>query len=950
MEYSTQTQDWFLGLKTFFPKKPNFISHSSSQKAFAPQNHIVGRFQHLKNLFHPHLCRYIDIILGYHDRIIVVSEHFPLTLRNELERRLRQQRLFDEMELKRLAFTILSALVYLNQQNIVHRNLSLDNVLFDSKGCIKLSDYGLYYMTDAGANVPFPIGNPHFLAPESIARGIAFSTCSTTTTMSLCFGDSAKVDVWSLGILLVWLILGHSPWTSPPSADARSSPTQVTSQSAGEVYEVFLRILQFVGHDLTLSLELSKFHELERSDIELIKQKESSIGGILFATTKRINEEKPKFSFEERDKRHKELAAKRETILQQWFSSKQFENISSELKEIISYCLVADPIARVTPEELLHHPYFEDMTEPQTNNKSSFWAVKPYLRCAFVDTSISLSVATTDRSSVFSSVHTSNNNSQNKPESTNDGNDSEDNNFSSLEELFFVWKMCGGDVERDLLRDNDTVPPPILRLPHIIRVKEEEHNISTLLQGVSVDESLRYSEQIICVSIDKLKEKFVTSQVNKLKNEVNQLDNRTLEEKECDVEYQRKRLRLFRQLIAHYPETRSQILAEAQKDIPPVLRGEIWALILGVTDTDEHKKLYEMIDKDSETASDSQIALDVPRCHQYNPALSSPEGQRKLFTILKAWVRYNPHLVYWQGIDSLLAPFLVLNFTNESKAFWCLQAVVEKFLSNFFTRDQNTSYLQERLILFQQLLAYHDPELAIHLYDIKFKPELYTISWFLTLFAHILSLDEIFKVWDVLLISPPVMPLFIAVAILKQFRTSLLKFDFNQCILFFSNFPSFNISLCLKEAKETFDNTPPSVTMQHHTNTDSTSNSSLRWWEKRISVEELSTYLTPRISVSDVVSSSFHYTILDVRNHQDFTSVHYPQSIHIPSMKKKDVITKLEQLKRTTHFVVVGDRSQSAIHFANELVRCGIPQISVLCGGIEALIAEANDLLLYAPP
>jgi len=92
------------------------------------------------------------------DRIIVVSEHFPLTLRNELERRLRQQRPFDEMELKRLAFTILSALVYLNQQNIVHRNLSLDNVLFDSKGCIKLSDYGLYYMTDAGANVPFPIG------------------------------------------------------------------------------------------------------------------------------------------------------------------------------------------------------------------------------------------------------------------------------------------------------------------------------------------------------------------------------------------------------------------------------------------------------------------------------------------------------------------------------------------------------------------------------------------------------------------------------------------------------------------------------------------------------------------------------------------------------------------------------------------------------------------------
>lgn len=39
-----------------------------------------------------------------------------------------------------------------------------------------------------------------------------------------------------------------------------------------------------------------------------------------------------------------------------------------------------------------------------------------------------------------------------------------------------------------------------------------------------------------------------------------QSDTRSLDEKERDVEYQRKRVRLFRQLIAHYPETRSQIL------------------------------------------------------------------------------------------------------------------------------------------------------------------------------------------------------------------------------------------------------------------------------------------------------------------------------------------------------------------------------------------------------
>jgi hypothetical protein len=138
------------------------------------------------------------------------------------------------------------------------------------------------------------------------------------------------------------------------------------------------------------------------------------------------------------------------------------------------------------------------------------------------------------------------------------------------------------------------------------------------------------------------------------------------------------------------------------------------------------------------------------------------------------------------------------------------------------------------------------------------------------MFVDILSLDEIFKVWDTLLISPPVMPLFVALAILQQFRASLLTFDFNQCILFFSNFPSIDISMCLKEAKELFDNTPLSLTMQRQPKTESPVHNLSRWGEKQVSLDELSKYLSPQISVSDIVSSSFHYTILDVRSFQEY--------------------------------------------------------------------------------
>lgn len=61
--------------------------------------------------------------------------------------------------------------------------------------------------------------------------------------------------------------------------------------------------------------------------------------------------------------------------------------------------------------------------------------------------------------------------------------------------------------------------------------------------------------------------------------------------------------------------------------------------------------------------------MDIPRCHQYNELLSSSEGHKKLKRILKAWVYKNSQYVYWQGLDSLTAPFLYLHFNDEGKNY-----------------------------------------------------------------------------------------------------------------------------------------------------------------------------------------------------------------------------------------------------------------------------------------
>lgn len=60
-----------------------------------------------------------------------------------------------------------------------------------------------------------------------------------------------------------------------------------------------------------------------------------------------------------------------------------------------------------------------------------------------------------------------------------------------------------------------------------------------------------------------------------------------------------------------------------------------------------------------------KIDVDIPRCHQYCWLLCGAEGHKKLKRLLKAWLLTNPQYVYWQGLDSLTAPFLYLNFCNE---------------------------------------------------------------------------------------------------------------------------------------------------------------------------------------------------------------------------------------------------------------------------------------------
>ncbi|ENN79317.1 hypothetical protein YQE_04226, partial [Dendroctonus ponderosae] len=545
----------------------------------------------------------------------------------------------------------------------------------------------------------------------------------------------------------------------------------------------------------------------------------------------------------------------------------------------------------------------------------------------------------------------------------------------TIHELYHWWQLAGGDVllelkKQGLIRSS----PPILSLPSLVLIEG-------VVLGQDRNPATLYDPRIAQMPLDALYQRFahipfpVFYPLIHSKSEIiadadpppYDATALPLVIKEKDPEYQLHRVILLRRLLhvgfynlkqlcttrPGYPFTKDFIVEQSAKDIPPLLRGEIWAALLNIQA--DYETTYTRIDKVTHTTTDRQIEVDIPRCHQYNELLSSADGHKKLKRILKAWVYQNSQYVYWQGLDSLTAPFLYLNFNDEGKAFACLSAFVPKFLHNFFLKD-NSVVIEEYLCKFSQLIAFHDPDLANHLHEINFYPQLFAIPWFLTLFSHVFPLYKILHLWDRLLLCDSSFPIHIGLSVLTQLRDRLLTSGFNECILLFSDLPEVDIEKCVLLSTSTYQNTPRSVTSREHENGKFHKKDELDI--VGLKLEELKKERCPRISANDVVNFVRNrpndVLLIDIRNPTMYSRCSVMGSINIPfsSVSFSDnIIDNIglhsAALKSKGHkvVVVIGDADTDLETFPTFLLQCNISKVCVLHGGFNRLLSVTPTVL-----
>ncbi|XP_078697084.1 protein kinase C iota type-like isoform X17 [Branchiostoma floridae x Branchiostoma belcheri] len=142
---------------------------------------------------------------------------------------MQRQRKLPEDHARFYAAEISCALNFLHERGIVYRDLKLDNVLLDSDGHVKLTDYGMCKEgLHPGDTTSTFCGTPNYIAPE-ILRGEDYGS---------------SVDWWALGVLLFEMLAGRSPFDIVGNTE---NPDQHTEdylfqgeQSVEDIFEVIL--------------------------------------------------------------------------------------------------------------------------------------------------------------------------------------------------------------------------------------------------------------------------------------------------------------------------------------------------------------------------------------------------------------------------------------------------------------------------------------------------------------------------------------------------------------------------------------------------------------------------------------------------------------------------------------------------------------------------------------
>eukprot|EP00124_Ichthyophonus_hoferi_P000552 Ihof_evm5s21 gene=Ihof_evmTU5s21 len=155
---------------------------------------IANEILVMRDNHHPNIVNYVDSFLD-NDTLWVVMEYMQGgSLTDVIDKNMCTM---TEPQMACIVQQTLKGINHLHQRGLIHRDIKSDNCLISMTGEIKLSDFGFCTTLTPEVKERYTMaGTPYWMAPEVIKQ--------------VAYGS--KVDIWSLGVMLLELIEGEPPY------------------------------------------------------------------------------------------------------------------------------------------------------------------------------------------------------------------------------------------------------------------------------------------------------------------------------------------------------------------------------------------------------------------------------------------------------------------------------------------------------------------------------------------------------------------------------------------------------------------------------------------------------------------------------------------------------------------------------------------------------------------
>ncbi|KAG0553435.1 hypothetical protein KC19_12G011400 [Ceratodon purpureus] len=244
--------------------------------------------------------------------------------------------------------------------------------------------------------------------------------------------------------------------------------------------------------------------------------------------------------------------------------------------------------------------------------------------------------------------------------------------------------------------------------------------------------------------------------------------------------------------------------------VEPNLRPELWKFLLGHYKFDStyaernalvssKREEYKVLQAQWKTVSEDQakrfakfrerkhrVEKDVIRTDRTIPFYEGDDNRNVelLRDILVTYSFYNFDLGYCQGMSDLLSPILYV-MEDESEAFWCFAALMERMAPNFH-RDQNG--MQAQLSALSKLVQLLDTPLHDYFKQNECLNYFFCFRWILICFKREFDYNDVLRLWEVLwshYLSEH-FHLYMCVAILKRHRRKIMdeQMEFDTLLKF----------------------------------------------------------------------------------------------------------------------------------------------------------------------